>query len=125
MDIGSRDELAFSIGEKQSSTLRVVDIWLNSVLITYFDNSAYLPTFVHSLERELEDIKSGLIHRDYVFFDHGPTTDDVIARAKLIGNQIYFNCELDNGSKVEAYLPVATVVTTYKKCISLLGANAT
>ena len=125
MDIGLRDEIAFSIGKKQSSTIQTVDIWLDSVLITYFDNSAYLPTFVHSLKRELEDIENGLIHGDYVFFDHGPTTDDVVAHAKLIGNEICVNCELDSGSKVSVKLPISTIIAIYKNCIDLLSINAT
>lgn len=125
MDIGSRDEIAFTIGKKQSSTIQTVDIWLNSVLLTYFDNSAHLPTFVHSLKRELEDIENGSIRSDYVFFDHGPTTEDVVARAKLIGDQIYVDCELDNGSKVRVKLPISSIIATYKNCIGLLSTNTT
>ena len=58
MDIGLRGELAFSIGEKQSPTLQNVDIWLDSVLLTYFDNTVYLPGFLNSLKSELTDIEN-------------------------------------------------------------------
>ena len=125
MDIGSRTELAFSVGKKQPPDMQIVDIWLNSVLITYYDNSVYLPTFIGSLERELEDIENGVINLEYIFFDHGPTTDDVFARAKLVGDQIYINCELDNGEAFSVKLPIDLIINTYKKCIKVLDVVAT
>jgi hypothetical protein len=125
MDIGLRSDLSFSIGEKQPPDMQIVDIWLNSVLITYYDNSVYLPTFIGSLERELKDIENGLVNSDYIFFDHGPTTDDVIVRAKLVDDQIYINCDLDNGESFSVKLPVNVFINTYKKCIKALDVVAT
>ena len=125
MDIGSRTELAFSIGEKQSPDMQIVDIWVDSVFITYFDNSVYLPTFIGSLERELEDIENSAIDKDYVFFDHGPTTDDVSARAKLDGDQIHINCDLGSGKVFKKTLPIQLIIDTYKKCINELSVVAT
>ena len=125
MEIGSRSELCFSIGEKQPPDMQIVDIWLDSVLLTYYDNSVYLPTFIGSLERELEDIENGVVNLDYIFFDHGPTTDDVIARAKLVDDQIYINCDLDKGESFSVKLPLNVFINTYKKCIKALDVVAT
>jgi len=121
MDIGLRGELAFSIGEKQSPTLQNVDIWLDSVLLTYFDNTVYLPGFLNSLKSELTDIENDDIDDSYIFFNHGPTTDDVVARATLNEGYIHLSCILNSGEKVEKELSLGVVISTYKKCISALA----
>jgi hypothetical protein len=121
MDIGLRSEFAFSIGEKHSSTLQNVDIWLDSVLLTYFDNTVYLPSFTNSLENELAYIESGCMDNDYLFLNHGPTTDDMVARATLSGNKIHLSCVLNSGKKVEKELSLGLVISTYKKCMGALA----
>jgi len=125
MEIGSKSRLAFSIGDKQSSNMLAVDIWLNSILLTYYDNSVYLPAFIFSLKQELQDIENSSIDSNYVFFDHGSTTDDVVSRAKITDHFIHINCELENGQKVNTKLVVKDVVAIYKSCINKLSAIAT
>jgi len=125
MDIGSRTELAFSIGEKQPPDMQIIDIWLDSILVTYYDNTVYLPAFIFSLEQELEDLEKGLINSDYVFFEHGPTTDDVVARAKIDGDVLYLTCELDNSQTINVSLSLCDVISTYKECIKHLSGIAT
>ncbi len=122
MDIGLRSKLAFSIGEKHSPTLRNVDIWLDSVLLTCFDNTVYLPGFINSLKNELADIENNNIDDSYIFFNHGPTTEDVVTRAALNKQSIHLSCILNSGEKVEKELPLSLVISTYKKCISALEA---
>ena len=121
MDIGLRSEFAFSIGEKHSPTLQCVDIWFDSVLLTYSDNIVYLPGFINSLKNELTDIEAGNINNDYMFLNHGPTTDDVVAKATLNRDYIHLSCILDNGEKVDKELSLTEAVSTYKKCISALA----
>jgi len=125
MDIGSRTELAFSIGEKQPPDMQIIDVWLDSILVTYYDNTVYLPAFIFSLEQELEDLERGLINSDYVFFEHGPATDDVVARAIIDGDVLYLICELDNGQTINVSLSLCDVISTYKECIKLLSGTAT
>ncbi|MDN5501407.1 MAG: hypothetical protein L0G80_15940 [Shewanella sp.] len=121
MDIGLRSELAFSIGEKQSPTMQSVDIWLGSVLITYFDNTAYLPAFVNALRRELANIEKGEVASGYTFFNLGPTTDDAVARAKIIEDKIEVSCVLNNGNVVKVILFVENTISAYKECIRVLS----
>lgn len=125
MDIGSRAELSFSIGNKQSSDIQVVDIWVGSTLITYVDNAVYLPAFIHSLKSELNDIENGIINREYLFFDHGPSTDDVLARAEIKSKRLLLNCELDNGTTVTADIAIDRVIAAYRQCLSALDAVET
>lgn len=49
--------------------MQIIDIWLDSILVTYHDNTVYLPAFIFSLEQELEALEKGLINADYVFLN--------------------------------------------------------
>jgi hypothetical protein len=94
MEIGSKEELAFVIGPKINQEQQEVDIWVSNVLITHFDHLVYLPHFINSLNCEASDIDSGKIDSDYIFFNLGPTTDDVSARATIRGDNINIVCDL-------------------------------
>jgi hypothetical protein len=56
--VGRKDTVAFEIAgyAEGSPDLRVVDIWLGGVKATHTDNSAYLPSFIHSLEKDLASL---------------------------------------------------------------------
>jgi hypothetical protein len=102
MQVGQKTALAFVIGGYSDYPhLRDVDIWVAGVHLTHFDNSAYLPSFIPSLERALayysrddsfceftiaSDTQPATIHlaakasEDWAhrFLDLGPTTDSAI-----------------------------------------------
>jgi hypothetical protein len=102
MQVGQKEALAFVIGGYYDYPhLRCVDIWVAGVQLTNFDNAAYLPSFIPSLERELayrsrddsfsefaidRDTQPAAIHlaakasEDWThrFLDLGPTTDGAI-----------------------------------------------
>ncbi len=106
MIVGSKEAVAFEIGSyaEESPNLRAVDIWLGGVKTTYIDNSAYLPSFLHALEKDLASLSEPALRnhkkvtssseaRKYLFkslskhalrykiFNLGATTDDLSAFA--------------------------------------------
>jgi hypothetical protein len=102
MQVGQKKALAFVIGGYcDYPHLRCVDIWVAGVHLTNFDNAAYLPSFIPSLERALayrsrddsfsafpikRDTQPAAIHLaakasedwSHRFLDLGPTTDGAI-----------------------------------------------
>ncbi|WP_236984905.1 hypothetical protein [Marinagarivorans cellulosilyticus] len=82
-EIGNKNVFCFVVGDNNEGGLQQVDIWANNTLLTPVDNMAYLPQFVASLENESNDINSDNIAREYMFFNHGPTTDDVVGNITL------------------------------------------
>ncbi|MES9854495.1 MAG: hypothetical protein ABW170_21990 [Candidatus Thiodiazotropha sp. L084R] len=120
MDIGDKHKLAFVIGERSGRDLRVVDIYIVNELITFYDNTAYIPQFTYSIECEATDIENKNIYDDYFFLDCGPTTDDVKARGFIEEGCVHLHCELDNGKIVEAKLPVNYVITIYRSVAKTL-----
>lgn len=106
MQFGERQIFAVEIGNcwGGSSQLRDVDIWAAGHRLTYYDNCAYLPSFIHALECEInylsrtnaasdfniEDYRGNVesLHETcvasevwdgYRFLDYGATTDGVRA----------------------------------------------
>lgn len=55
--IGIKESFAFVIGNKTGKNMQEIDIWISGEQLTFFDNTAYLPQFVGSLESELDDLK--------------------------------------------------------------------
>ena len=85
-EIGNRNRFCFVVGSKNKGDLQEVDIWASNILLTPVDNMAYLPQFIASLEYEMRDIGAGAICNDYYYFNHGPTTDDVVGKIRILGN---------------------------------------
>ena len=112
MMIGNKDKFAFEIGENRSGDLHQVDIWVADVKLTFFDTMAYVPQFIHSVEKEAQDIEDGKINDEYILLNWGPTTDDVIARGRIKDDFILINCDLADGR-------VATIIIETKQLLSL------
>jgi len=106
MQFGDQQIFAVEIGNYWggSRQLREVDIWAAGHRLTYYDNCAYLPSFIHALECEMnwlsrdgtasdfklenyggkveslhESCNASEIWDRYRFIDYGATTDGVIA----------------------------------------------
>lgn len=120
MDIGDKSKVAFIIGERTSHDLRVVNVYIGNELVTYYDNTAYVPQFVHSVECEASDIENRNISNEYSFLDWGPTTDDVSVRGVLENNDLRLTCKLRNGKLIEITMPIEYVVSVYREAASSL-----
>lgn len=120
MKIGDKHKIAFVIGERTDRDLRRVDIYIANQLVTYFDNTTYVPQFVASIEYEASGLAKGNIGNEYVFLNWGPTTDDVVARGVLDENSLKLHCELGNGKEVNIRLPVAYVISVYRSTTNAL-----
>ncbi len=120
--IGNKDTLAFVLGNKNEKDLREVDIWIANELVTFIDNTAYLPQFISSLESELDDLKSGNVDSDYVFLNLGPTLDDVSVRVELDGSHIFIKCCLyiNDGKIFSVKMNKDELMESYETCIKRL-----
>jgi hypothetical protein len=127
MFVGRKESVAFEVGSRidGSPDLRTVDIWLDGLRATYFDNSAYLPSFLYALSRELaslsvpgqrnhKKIASAADARKFYFkrrrpldrnvvryeiFSLGETTDDVRAFAFTHDDNVFIVFTLRLNSK--------------------------
>lgn len=120
--IGNKDTLAFVLGDKIDKELQNIDIWIANELVTFVDNTAYLPQFISSLESELDDLKSGNVDSDYIFLNLGPTLDDVSVRVELHGSQIFIKCCLytDDGKIFSVKMNKNELMESYETCIKRL-----
>ncbi len=120
MQIGNKDKVASSIGGLFSKDLRVVDIFVGGVLITYYDHHAYVPQFIYALEHEVTFLESGEANSGYYFMDWGPTTDDGYVRGVFEGTYLTLVCRLNNGKKAIAEVSISYLINTYQKAITEL-----
>jgi hypothetical protein len=120
MNIGDNSKIGFIIGERTSRDLRIVDVYVGGVLVTYYDNKAYVPQFIHSIECEASDIENRKISDEYLFLNWGPTTDDVSACGEMENDNLRLTCELRNGKLIEITLPIEYVVSVYREAASEL-----
>jgi hypothetical protein len=120
MQIGDKSKVGFSIGGLFSKDLRVVDIFIGGVLITYYDHHAYVPQFIYALEHEVAFLESGKVDHGYYFMDWGPTTDDGYVRGIFEGTYLTLVCRLKNGEKAIAEAPISYLIDTYNKVIAEL-----
>ena len=122
--IGNKETFAFVIGDKINRDLREVNIWVSNELVTYIDNTAYLPQFISSLEKELADLKDGNVDSEYIFLNLGPTLDDVSARVELDGNMVFLKCLLyiGDGKIVTLRMDKDELMGSYETCIEQLKA---
>ncbi|RTR34227.1 hypothetical protein [Shewanella atlantica] len=121
MEIGNKNEFCFVIGEAKDTDIQVVDIWLSGSLVTYFDNSVYVPQFLESLRQELSILESGSIPAGYIALALGPTTDDVSARFKIIGPDLEISFELGESQPKVTHVSLSSTIAAYRECIGLLG----
>ena len=120
MNIGDNSKIGFIIGQRTSRDLRIVDVYVGDILVTYYDNTAYVPQFIHSIESEASDIEKRNISDQYFFLNWSPTTDDVSARGELDNDNLRLTCELRNGKVIEITLPIGYVVSVYREAASKL-----
>jgi len=121
---GDKNKLCFLVGDKRQGKLQEVDIWAGNILLTPIDNMAYLPQFIAALEREKREIDTGDICQDYIYFNHGPTTDDVVGSITLAGQTAQLKFEIDDVNCLVS-IEVEDLLTVYVQTIeSLRGINA-
>ncbi|GLY47687.1 hypothetical protein [Lentzea sp. NBRC 102530] len=82
--IGDRVRFAVEIGpvDPLGPRLRTCTVWLDNAVVTPFDNTAYVPAFVHSLRADIAG-------RSAEFGRWGPTTEDLSARREPDGTVRY------------------------------------
>lgn len=122
MDIGDKSKIAFIIGERAGKDLRIVNVHVGGELVTYYDNTAYVPQFVHAIEREALDIENKNISDEYRFLNWGPTTDDVSARGVWEGGNLRLACDLRDGKTIEVSVPAEYLVAVYREVAIALRA---
>ncbi len=120
MIIGDKGIFAFVIGQKEDDTMQVVDIWMNNELITYFDNTVYLPQFINSLVKEVDNLEKNKIQVDYVFLNYGPTTDDISSRIKLVDDHIKIFVSYNDGKQFNIQIELMELIKIYKETIGIL-----
>ncbi|MGB4812825.1 MAG: hypothetical protein WBP13_10170 [Methylophilaceae bacterium] len=120
MNIGDTNKIAFIIGERTSRDLRAVSIYVGGELITYDDNVAYVPQFIHSIECEAADLEQRNISNEYFFLNWGATTDGVSARGLLEGDHLRLNATLGNGKLIEITLSIKYVISIYREAANAL-----
>lgn len=120
MDIGDKSIVGFTVGERISQDQRLVNVYVGNELVTFYDNTVYVPQFAHSVEYEASDIEKRNISEEYFFLDWGPTTDDVSARGVIDGDILKLHCELRNGKLVKVEMPIEYVVSVYREVVSEL-----
>jgi len=118
--IGNKESFAFVLGKKTEEDIQQIDIWVSGELLTFVDNSAYLPQFISSLESELDDLKNGNVDSDYVFLNLGPTLDDVSARIEINGEQVFLKCHLykGDGKIISLRINRDELIECYEACIN-------
>jgi hypothetical protein len=86
--IGDRSRIAMEIGPVDLSDvqLRTCTLWLDGAIVTPFDNTAYVPQFVHSLRADVARYRAG---QSPGFACWGPTTDDLHAELHPDGTLQY------------------------------------
>ena len=122
--IGDKQVFAAEVGAVADfhNQLRRVDFWAAGHWLTCDDNLAYVPSFRHSIQRDLADLRShkswalpypglsavethrrflvpgtdGLceeLREDHRFFYHGETTDNLICSLFRVGSLLQFTFE--------------------------------
>ncbi|GAB1267012.1 hypothetical protein NBRC116493_02650 [Aurantivibrio infirmus] len=117
---GDKDRLCFEVGDKKVGGLLPMEIYAAKESVTPFDKHAYLPSFIASLERELDTIKKGGIPEEFIYFNHGPTTDDVYGKVAFINNEAKLTFEFRGEKQVVVMLSVAELIEIYNEVIIYL-----
>lgn len=121
MVIGNKNSFAFLFGRKLNAEQRDVDIWVNNMLLTDFDNLIYTPQFIVSVQDELEILRSRKIPRWYSALHWGPTTDDISGRFTIRNSEdIQLHCKHRSGRKVTLDIKIKDLISIYEKCINEL-----
>ncbi|MFD9701363.1 hypothetical protein [Lentzea sp. NPDC059081] len=86
--IGDRARIAMEIGpaDPRAPQLRTCTLWLDGAIATPYDNTVYVPQFVHSLRTDVGLYRAG---RSSEFAHWGPTTDDLSAELHPDGTLAY------------------------------------
>ena len=122
MVIGDKSKVAFIVGRRTSRDLRVVDIYVGNILVTYYDHTAYVPQFVHSIECDIDDLVGKKIDHSDRFMDWGPTTDDSYVKGVVEGANITLICRLVSGEFVIVEMPTQQLIETYQSVAKELRA---
>ena len=56
---GDRATFCVELGEITPPSMRVVDLWAGGKWLTTDDNTAYLPSLIHYMRQELEEVRGG------------------------------------------------------------------
>jgi hypothetical protein len=117
---GTRDLLSFEMADSTESRLLQVDIWAAGLLLTYFDNMAYLPAFTNSLKREIACIRTVTGDTEKPFLGHGPTTDDVSGTITIQNSEAIINLTLHGGQSCCVRLGLKELEMLYTSIIEKL-----
>ncbi|MGI5499823.1 hypothetical protein [Lentzea sp. CA-135723] len=104
--IGDRARLAFEIGpaDPDGPRLRTCTLWLDGAIATPFDNTAYVPQFVHSLRLDAGRYRAG---RTPDFARWGPTTEDLATESDPDGTVRYrLRSRIDGVADREGVVPL-------------------
>jgi hypothetical protein len=118
-EFGDKETLCFAIGKEKQGKLQEINIWAKHVLLTPIDNMAYLPQFIATLEAEKLVLASGQIAEEFLYFNHGPTTDDLSGKISLQGNKAYLTFSI-NGILVSLVIETLELVSIYSQTIKYL-----
>ena len=117
--VGNKDTLSFEIADQYDGGLLQVDIWAGGRLLTVRDNMAYVSAFIYSLNWEKEKIEKREIDDDFIFFDHGPTTDSFSSRIKIEGCEASISFETED-EEFYISMPLKTLIDHLKEVINIL-----
>jgi hypothetical protein len=123
MLIGSKEKIAFEVGNKLSSDQQEVNIWISNTLVTEFDNCAYVPQFIHSVKLEAIDVVGRDIDDDTMFLDFGPTTDDVSVRGSIEDGVLTLAADYKGVDLEKVRIEVSEYIDMYDSIIEALQVN--
>lgn len=118
-EFGDKNKLCFAVGKLREGALQQIDVWASNELLTPIDNMAYLPQFIATLESEKLVVASGQIAEDYLYFNHGPTTDNVSGKISVEGNTANLTFEL-NGIDISVVIEAKELLSVYSHTIEYL-----
>ena len=117
---GNKEKFGFELEDEKIGGLLPMEIYAANISLTPFDKNAYLPSFIVSMEHELEVISRGNISESFIYFSHGPTTDDVHGKIELSNGLAKLDFEFDEQRIVSVKISIAELIDIYSKTLDCL-----
>jgi hypothetical protein len=120
--IGKREQVSFELGDRPQDGLLKFEIWCAGLHVTYFDNHVHIPSFMYSMQRELERLQADHPRNKQPFLLFGPTTDDVVSWIEIKDAMAQIDINLANGMRGKLKISLEELLSLYTRAIAQLEA---